>query len=107
MNHWHREVHNLLMLVLQFGLVAYFFEMAQWLAGFIRNSWLASAAKFVSVNALVYLAAQNDVILYLNMFAQRALHLTRGWPLTIAIAVSTLLICAALAWAYNKLVPKK
>lgn len=101
MSHWHREVHNLLMLVLQFGLVAYFFEMAQWLGDMIRGSWLARAATFVSVNALVYLAAQNDVILYLNMFAHRVLHLSQGWPLTVAIAVTTLLICAALAWAYN------
>lgn len=101
MNHWHREVHNLLMLVLQFGLVTYFFEMARWLAGLIKGTWLARAATFVSVNALVYLAAQNDVILYLHIFADRVLHWPNDWSQAIAITIVTLLICAALAWGYQ------
>lgn len=92
--HFDRGLHNVLMLVLQFGVVTFTFWLAQWWAQVCHVQWLNRCVTFIASGAIIYLAVQNDVILYLGMVAQRVLHLTVSPALGVAISVATMIVAA-------------
>lgn len=105
MTHWHREVHNLLMLVLQFGVVTCVFALARWWTAVCRVHCIVRWVTFVSSSAIIFLAVQNDVIYYLSLTFDRVLQLPMTAATGIAIAALMMAIGTMTAWCIRRYLP--